>query len=109
MPRQILRQVLECGNEACAVAAFGLKPGSPELSRAAEYTNAKSGESLCSSPQSKTLPRSLEFRQILQQGGFFVNGYLLLVLSFPRGDSHHVKVFAGTKLRCNLPGEDSWR
>ena len=32
--RQIFRQVLECGNEACAVTAFDMEPSCLELSRA---------------------------------------------------------------------------
>ena len=38
---QIFRQVLECGNGACAVAAFDMEPRRPELSRAVGLADAK--------------------------------------------------------------------
>ncbi|MDA1274305.1 MAG: hypothetical protein O2960_09675 [Verrucomicrobia bacterium] len=54
-----VRQVLDCGNGACGVTAFGLQLAAPNHSKPLAHPNTKaqSGESLCSSPQSKTLAR----------------------------------------------------
>ncbi|MDA1272823.1 MAG: hypothetical protein O2960_02050 [Verrucomicrobia bacterium] len=56
---------LQCGNGACAVAAFDMEPSCLEVP-SPRTRRSESGKSLRSSPQSKTLPRSSKSRQIPQ-------------------------------------------
>ena len=97
--RHIFRQVLECGNEACAVAAFDMEPSCLDVP-SPRTRRRESGESLRSSPQSKTLPRSSKSRQILQQRMLFMLATVHLEhfgpLSFHGGRPTRIPIY------CNL-------
>ena len=58
MNRRTLRQVLECGNGACDIAAFGLKRALTDWIALVKRADTKAVKSLRSSPHgSKTLAR----------------------------------------------------
>ena len=57
MNRRTLRQVLECGNGACDIAAFGLKQALSDRIAPMQLTYAKAVISLRSAPHPKTLAR----------------------------------------------------